>query len=147
MVAKLFSQASDPDGIHTFASSTFHIHYCMILHMCLSVGNRKCRAMKSHSKLTTVSWGTDWIKHGVLFTTSTNLSNFSAIGNINLHSVCVASSLLILLPPFFHSSDPLTHIIHSPSYFFFVFYNGSHFHTLLLHFLVCMVGSLVLHFF
>lgn len=44
--------------------------------VCLSAGNGKCRAMKSRSKLTTLSCGPDQIKHCVLLATCTNLSNF-----------------------------------------------------------------------
>lgn len=86
--------------------------------VCLSAGNGKCHAIKSCSILTTLSCGTDWIKHSALSHIYTDVSIFSAIGNISLHSVCPASYLLILPFPFFHSSDPLSWTILQPIYSF-----------------------------
>lgn len=88
-----FFNPSHPDRIHPFAWSTFHTHYCVNFskRLSLSVGNGKCRATKSCSALTTLSCGTERIKHGELLATSTNLSYFSAIGNISLYSVCATS--------------------------------------------------------
>lgn len=88
-----FFNPSHPDRIHPFAWSTFHTHYCVNFskRLSLSVGNGKCRATKSCTALTTLSCGTERIKHGELLATSTNLSYFSAIGNISLYSVCATS--------------------------------------------------------
>ena len=103
--------------------------------VCLSAGNGKCRAMKSRSRLTTLSRGPERIKHRVLLATCTNLSIFFFCHwkHQPPFSLCsLAFNLYLFSTPLIHSP---TSSIQPPIFFF---HNGSHFRTLPLHFLVFM---------
>lgn len=80
--------------------------------VCLSAGNGKCHVMKSCHKLTTLSCGTDWIKHQVLLATFTNLSNFFPFffwKHQPLFSLCSLLAPNLAFPLF------LTPLIHIPT--------------------------------